>query len=626
MRTKTTENHTFLILIAKYSILFFFTCTTLYLTLLSMLGTSDGGMRNDAEVGAEANWNAAVLFLPDDLGMHLLRLLWLVLILCFVRFTFSRIRSHRAYNERYHTENTETLLLSKQEHDHQHKAQPRRDDCNSAPEGYIVVILLAVLAVIEIIAIFTARCLPSSDSMKLQTVAQQMLAGNFESFEQGGYMERYPFQSGYLLLYYTAIRCFGESAYLAMQVLNVVADCILCYSTFKIAELICKKIGTSAKGALLILITELAFLPLHMKVFYIYGDLLGYAFSMLALYLEVRFFEQKKPIDAVLSPIAISLGIILKSNALIFFCVMLLFAVYKLICQKEGIRAVLFIGLLIGIYLLGQNVVSYRMETIIGKPLSKGMPKTTWVAMGLLDLARGPGLYNGWSVQIYEDSNYDYDEANQLAVQIIREQMDIYRTAPAGGLYFFARKIAIEWNEPMFDGMCNAVPSGDLENWVYELTQGKNEIRLRDFMNCFQTCILFGSCLYILFRHRQSTVDELILSIPVIGGFLFYLFWEAGAKYVMIYFFCLIPYAVLGYHLLTEWIEKTVMALKERRISWRKIAITAGSTAVVIGAFLLLRTPIAESKLYQYSIGLREREDTITLYETTRDSTMDAEM
>ena len=567
--------------IAKYFILIVWGSMILYLTLLSMLGTCGRSKRNFAPQGEEPRYGSYVHYLPDDVLLHL------ILLLCFILVIYTSIYVWKKIN---------TKLRN---------------------HGNIVTGLLIVLGIIEIVTVFSTKIYPTSDPLKLQLIAEQMLQGDFQAFEKGEYMYRYPFQSGYLLLIYYVIRCFGDNGYLVLQLINVAADIIICYSIYKITELIWKKeyIG--------ILIAETIFLPLRLNVLYVYGNMLGYSAAILAVYLELKYFKEKKNIYGFLSAVSITMGIIWKSNALIFLCGMILFALYQLICKGERKRGILFIGITICIYLLGNKMLSHKMEAMTGEPLSKGMPKTAWVVMGLEDCEAAPGYYSGSSVELYGKNDCDYERTNRAAVEIIKKYMKGFLNDWESGVDFFGRKIASQWNEPTFQALVGKNPSAQSGEWFYKLTHDKGSYIFMDIMNTFQTWVYFGGCLYVLFRWKKCTIEELILPVIIIGGFIFQLFWEGKSQYIMFFFFLMVPYAAYGYYLTVEWIEKVCVALKERSIDRKKIIIVCGSLTAVIFICCTLKSRIMESKVFQYTIGVQDREDVVEAYEEKRSIIME---
>ena len=136
-------------------------------------------------------------------------------------------------------------------------------------------------------------------------------------------------------------------------------------------------------------------------------------------------------------------------------------------------------------------------------------------------------------------------------------------------------------------------------------------------MNIFQTWVYLGSGFYVLMRWKKSRIEELFLGIMVIGAFIFQLFWEANSRYVMFFFFLLIPYAVYGYQLLFHWLEETFKMICEKGWGgYRRKAVIIGSALVVLAvSFLCFKNYIVQSKIYRYTIGVQDSSEILDEYE-----------
>ena len=55
-----------------------------------------------------------------------------------------------------------------------------------------------------------------------------------------------------------------------------------------------------------------------------------------------------------------------------------------------------------------------------GADLSKGVPMTAYLAMGLQESNRAPGWYNEYVEQVYENANYDPEKTSERAKKNIR--------------------------------------------------------------------------------------------------------------------------------------------------------------------------------------------------------------
>lgn len=573
--------------ICKYTVGVLWGVITIYLTILSIFGTSVHGLRNIAAPNDEPVLSAYVFYLPDNAWKNILFILVFIFVCLFAKGIFTHFSSFLKENLSFI--NNDKILEKT---------------------------LLFLYLTIGIYYVWSTQLYPISDPLKLQVIAQEILQKDFHQFQFGEYMHRYPFQSGYILLLCAFIKLFGEKEILAIQLLNVISVCISYWSIKKISELFWEKHTWK------ILMAEICFLPMLLYTSLIYGNLPGFACSIMAVYLELKWFRDRKFLYAIFSAVFISIGIILKSNSLIIFCAIIIYAFFQLLSAKNKKKTALYILMLILCYMAGSHLVQWGMESLSGQELLQGMPKSTWIAMGLEDVpdATAPGFWTGYSVDIWRENGCDYARSNTAAWQIILKRVHAYMEDWRYTLNVFGRKIAAQWNEPTFQctlGSRNSMVS--LPKW-FSLIYGTKGLRiLSEFMDLMQTWIYFGCFLYFIFHFRHCRFEELILAMVTLGGFIFHLFWEAKSQYVMIYCLLMIPYAVKGYEKLIEIITVSVARIKNHKQQIHVKPLTG--IAACIGLILImclasaLIIRISNTKTIQYTLGVRSPDELIQEYE-----------
>lgn len=104
---------------------------------------------------------------------------------------------------------------------------------------------------------------------------------------------------------------------------------------------------------------------------------------------------------------------------------------------------------------------------------------------------------------------------------------------------------------------------------AWNIYQGSAKDRFMDIMSIHQGIIYFGALLFCILhgivRRREemgNSLWQLVLLVSFIGGFLFSILWEGGARYVMPYFVMLIPYAAEA---ISEMQEITASALTAKQ-------------------------------------------------------------
>ena len=168
---------------------------------------------------------------------------------------------------------------------------------------------------------------------------------------------------------------------------------------------------------------------------------------------------------------------------------------------------------------------------------------------------RYDGWYNGYGLNTYSEANSSGERQKLIAQEDLAERVQFFRDHPMYALSFFSGKNASQWNNPDFQSFWivqharRTVQYSRIINWIF--SPGGNAL-LNSGLNFLQYAILFGAVLCILpkekgaFRDKREP-EDLFLACCVIGGFLFYSFWEAKAQYTLVHFMCLIPLSVYGY-------------------------------------------------------------------------------
>ena len=142
-----------------------------------------------------------------------------------------------------------------------------------------IIIAIVIWIVICTVWIFATKLQPRADQSKILDAAIQMKNGDFSTFKTGGYLYKNPHQLGLLLYFYLFELIFNNNAYIALQFMNILAILVAYYSIFKIVEYMYKNKNVSK----LTIVGLFLFIPISMYITFIYGNLLGFALSMLAL-------------------------------------------------------------------------------------------------------------------------------------------------------------------------------------------------------------------------------------------------------------------------------------------------------------------------------------------------------
>lgn len=409
--------------------------------------------------------------------------------------------------------------------------------------GWITV-LYVLFFILGLVFIMSIRLEPRSDPEKVLNVARQVLSGDASSFtDQEGYMFRYPFQNGILLLDIALLRIFGRGAYLAFQILNLVAVLVIAEMLGRISEKMFEKSSMGNAIRLFVLLQPMTFL----YITYLYGTLLSLALILFAIYHAVLYTENAQWIHFLACSLSSAVAIVLKSNSLIPMIAMLIYLLWTCLGKRrpDWIRnAGLVLGILAALFLLRKGT-DLLTEFVSGVATPAGMPKLNWIAMGL----SGDGTYNGVSVNIFRESGFDTEASIAGAWANIKGSLKYFLEHKGYFIKWFVQKNELQWNDPSFgciqiNRLRGDAYYGDLlfQNLLY----GKTGEYLWECLNVMHSAVLLGALSYWLLYHKQ-TKTAYILGVASLGGFFFHCFWEAGSQYILPYYLLLLPYAVLGW-------------------------------------------------------------------------------
>lgn len=395
----------------------------------------------------------------------------------------------------------------------------------------------------------------------LYGAAAHLLEGDFSYWQPGGYCYMWPFQTTLTLMIAAILKTssLGASFYIFPFI------CILFYtitilSIYATLQLMFEdKALVNAQGIMLACYFPYAFLSLCM-----YGDPIGYGWGTLAIFHAVKYVKRSKSRNLLLSGMFMALAIVFKLNCSILLVGVVVLLILKAVLEREKLpRRFLLIMVFLLIVFGGKKLPDLCFEAISGMDMPVGNSRWTHLAMGLQECEKAPGWYNGYNANVFIDNGYDTEKAAEEAKKAIKALVGNFRRHPDYAWKFFHKKLASEWNNPTFQCFHEQSSrrtarelSSFVKSFLYE--GGKLNILAIGFLDIAQSVLLFGILLYFILE-KNADYCQLFWGLLFIGAFVFWMFWEAKARYVAPYFLFLIPYSFMGYRMLVQcWKEKRV--------------------------------------------------------------------
>lgn len=485
--------------------------------------------------------------------------------------------------------------------------------------------------------ILVTRFLPGSDPAKVCEVASQWMVGDFSAFEQGEYLFCYPFQSGIVLFYYLLSRLFGDGNYVAMQFVNLLALAAVYYLLYKIFSKFWKN---EEKVLLISYLSLILWIPLMFYVTYLYGILPGMACSLGAVYLALCYLEKRKWWYMFPAALLMGMATVLKMNCLIYLVAIGCFLAYDAVDSlfisrqkgKQWIVSLAFVAAMgLGVYGCNQATNAY-VEHLSGYEMPEGEVMISWVVMGLSEAPNAPGNYNGYIGNVFFDNNFDTKLATEQSITDLKAILKRMVQSPIdSGITFFARKTAYQWNDPTFiamERMEGRQSTIEVSSRIRDLIEGQGEVVLSVILNFVQTVILMGMLFYLFFTRKSRNLNELLVAVVFLGGYLFHMVWESSASYTIPYFVLLIPYAVKGFAEYGRWADQAFKWIMEKSAEEKKADVKkcfsekniplAGVAAMLIVLVILFM----QTNLFDRTIALDDGADAVRQFYQMQDEVM----
>lgn len=468
-------------------------------------------------------------------------------------------------------------------------------------------ILIGVYAILALWFVLYTQMEPRADQKSVVETALHMLSGNYTDFQSGGYMDVYPNQVGIVYVFYWLFKIF-PFGYNTIRVFNVIALVMSVLSLNGIAN----ELFPAEKNEkdYVVGVVTILFLPIFGYVTFLYGNTIGMGFSLSGIYCVCRYFRTREKSMIALGTVALALSVLVKENFLINLIGVLIFLVLDLF-RKPNKKTVIFLVVLLLGSISITNIAKFHTSKITGEEISTGVPTLAWVAMGLQGGYMASGWHNQYNENVYRDNQCDTELANQEVKENIKQRVQEFVHHPGKAVSFFYKKTISQWNNPTFQCIwindlqlrkVGGSAAKGMPKWLENILGEPGNSVLTQYMNCFQTLVLFGVCMWILLGRKEIQLQQLILSTIFIGGFIFHFIWEAKCQYVLPYFMLLIPYSVQGFRLLMQQIDLIFASGEKSKI--QRLLSNRTCVGVLVGCLFVIVVSLAGQRWIDKVVGL----------------------
>lgn len=410
-----------------------------------------------------------------------------------------------------------------------------------------------VTAAMAVVWVFAADASPVWDPLDLWTAATDP---NAAQWAPDGYMERYPFQASMIVALKACRALAGSHAPLLFQLGNAALAGLASWAAVSWAAAVSDDPHAPAVAAAL----QAAFLPPVFQSTFVYGNQAGVTFTLLACLAQSRAMRSGNPRPhAAAAVILMTLALVAKRSMLPAAIAMILVWLWRAVGRHDP-RPLIPAILAAVLAVTAPAALDAAILRHHGADPERGLPKSTWVVMGLGADDRGAGgvyrslgMFDGYTFRLPAG---EYSPAAQSAMdrRLIAARLKAMAGDPAGTLRSAGRKLLWEWAEPTHgsigasnwtrgtDPPQSARPRTRIARAIYD---GRTGAMTRAAMDAMQTMIYLGAALaYAVARIRARDTAPMLAAA---GAFALYLVWESKSQYTLPWVQLLVPVAAIGW-------------------------------------------------------------------------------
>lgn len=429
---------------------------------------------------------------------------------------------------------------------------------NTCKNKKVIYIIAFIHFVLGVFWAYFSQSVLRADQYYVAKIANDFMFKDYSTFGIGGYLYNYPFQLPYILFVHFIYLILEVQSIKAIMILNSVFSMIIFVILYKISCLMFKEENVQSNLNVLILF----FFLLDLLSVYVYGNLIGLMFALLAIYNLFLFYKYKNKRNIIYLIISMIISILMKSNYLIFGIAISISLILYAIKESKQSSIMICIITIIGIfggYKLTNKIIYTSVGKIYNVEINKGIPMITYINMGMSEnTVRAQGWYNDFvnGVEIYSSVNYDYKKAEEIAIESIKTSVNKFLKSPKKMIVFYIDKFLSTWIEPAFQTIWISEPMEYTTDEIHEYVNNNKILysfyagKLNDFVIKFldiYAIIIFGFTAYYIYRNlKYIDLNQITIIAIFIGGVLFHLIWETKCVYVIPYYIILLPLSAKG--------------------------------------------------------------------------------
>lgn len=421
---------------------------------------------------------------------------------------------------------------------------------------------ISIFFILGLYLVFNADTyLRPSDQGVVIDIAKKFNMGDYSDLtKKYSYVYYYPYQLG-LIMFEQILLHFSNSItffYFVGLVFNSL--------TITLLWLISREIFFEDYYINLTVFLASSFTPFLFNTLFIYGNVYGYTFLLCAVYFGIKVIKsdyiREEILYSVLMLAFILLSYTLKSSYEIALIAIAIVFILKSFKKKRFLIIAISVILCVP---LSKFSVNYIYTIKSGNKVDiKGIPMLVYPVMGIQGSFDRAGRYIGYNPSVYKKNKGDREKTIRVLKKDLKKQLVYLKNNKEYTRKFFYYKELSLWADPMFQSVWN----GPITSWggkaktnlmkkFYDNRKNKVYKYTWEYSEIILWIILIFSTFSIFLSLYKDSIGEynfyLLFSILfLIGGFIFYIFWEAKSQFTWQYVSTLIPVASKGLGIILE--------------------------------------------------------------------------
>ena len=310
---------------------------------------------------------------------------------------------------------------------------------------------------------------------------------------------------------------------------------------------------------------------------FVYGDFIGLAFAVWAIYFAMKYEKTDKIRNAVFTAICISIACLFRMNYFIFAIAIGIYWFINILDKKkkkETIKGIGVLTLLVLMIMIPSSLIKSVYTRKYNLPSEKSFSTVPYLYMGMSEGDYGNGWYNNqMGDTVYHLMNDEKEKAEELGENVknnLTERVKYLLQNPIYTAKFYTKKIITTWAEPTLEyGFYNTKYPQEVNIEEYFVANHVLNGRFYELSKVYQkalTYIIFiGAAIAIVANRKKLDKEILLLILTFLGGFGFHILWEAKSRYIIPYIIILIPVAVVGIDIIIQKIKDKLKNKKEEK-------------------------------------------------------------